>query len=746
MREPLPRPVGGPDAGRLILVSNRLPVTTSPTDRGWHVQPSVGGLASALWPVHEEGSGLWIGSPGQLPADPAAARNLTATLRARRLIPVGLSPKLVDDFYHGFCNSTLWPLFHYLAHLSTFDRSWWAAYREVNHAFSRAVERVWQPGDTIWVHDYHLMLLPGLLRQSLPDARIGFFLHTPFPSAELFRMLPWRRELLAGVLGADLAGFHVYAYLRHFRRSVARILGGEGDHDIVHSEGRAVRLGAFPVGIDVRRFADAVATDSQVGTELERLSRELRGRRLILGVDRMDYTKGIPERLLGYERFLERYPSSQGQVELIQIGVPTRSRVGDYQDLRQRVEQIVGRINGRFGSAEWTPVKYLYRPVPFPRLCALYGHAAIMLVTPLRDGMNLVAKEYVASKHGRRDGVLVLSEFAGAAGELVEAVLVNPFDREDVASALHQALTMSLVERRSRLGQMMVSVERSDVGSWRRTFLGQLERSGTRASVYPLRLAGEVRADLAAAWRGAERRALLLDYDGTLQRIFPRPELARPDRPLIELLGWLATLEGVELAVVSGRDRTSLERWLGGLPVTLIAEHGRWTRTGDRWVDVLAGRLPAWLGRVRELFDGASEITPGSFTEVKSASVAWHYRGADCEQADLRVEELLEQLRELHEDPPVNVLVGKKAIEARIFGVSKGSAVMGWLAERPPIDFLLAAGDDATDEEMFGLLPPTAWSLHVGSAASCARFSLESPAALRELLQELGRAIEGVRT
>jgi trehalose 6-phosphate synthase/phosphatase len=737
-----PRQPIGSQSGRLILVSNRLPVTIAKGENGHEVQPSAGGLARALWPMHQKSSSLWFGWPGELPSDVGESRKLLAHLREQRLNPVALPSALEEAFYHGFSNSVLWPLLHYFSHLAVLDREWWEAYREVNQLFAQAVAKAWRPGDTVWVHDYHLMILPAMLRDKVPEARIGFFLHTPFPSAEIFRILPWRRELLRGVLGADLVGFHVYDYLRHFRVAAIRVLGVEGEADRLSVGNRTVCLGVFPVGIDASRFWTVATQDPEALAQLASFPQELKGRRLILGVDRLDYTKGIAERLEGYEVFLERFPKHHGQVELVQIGVPTRTRGEHYRALRRRVEGIVGRINGRFGTSDWTPVKYIFRPVPFGRLCAMYRYASVALVTPLRDGMNLVAKEFVACKKDGGDGVLILSEFAGAAAELSEALLVNPFDTEAIAAAIHQALTMPAAERRARMKDLLVRVWQGDARPWGETFLAALAKCGGNVEVGPSRLGARQREEILAMWVAAAGRALVLDYDGTLSPIVSRPDLARPDRTVQQLLRSLARLPGVEVVIVSGRDRPTLERWFGALPFAIAAEHGRWLRDPIRgWQDMLAGKAPGWLRKVTQIFEEAAAATPGSFVEVKSASAAWHYRGANSEQADLRVRELRERLGEIREDPPLDIVHGKKVIEARVLGVSKGSVLFTWLAAKPPVDFLLVAGDDQTDEEMFERLPRTAWSIHVGSNASKARFSLPDPASLRRLLVELRDAL-----
>ncbi len=730
---------------RLLLVSNRLPVKLDITDDGVRLIPSAGGLATAVGPMHEAGDGYWLGWPGNLPTDAKTRREADRQLQQRRLVPVHLEPELVDGYYSGFSNSILWPLFHYLLQRVEVNQSAWQAYEKANRRFARAVAKVYREGDLIWVHDYHLLLLPQLLRERLPNATIGFFLHTPFPSSEIFSILPWRRELMRGMLGADLVGFHVYDYLRHFRSAARRLLGVESDGDTLPVEGRTVHLGAFPIGIDPARFQTTATEHAETLRELETLQEQARGRRLILGVDRMDYTKGIPERMLGYERFLERYPSHREKVEMLQVGVPSRTGVESYQQLKRQVDEIVGRVNGRFATPDWTPIKYLYRPVPFPRLVALYRQASVALITPLRDGMNLVAREYVACQVDENPGVLVLSEFAGAAADLTEALLVNPYNPEAIARELHRALTMSRRERAWRMEQLRQRVWRNPVQRWGNRFVRALARTGGGASrLHPPRLQGPRLTELDEAWRDARSRMVILDYDGTLRSFVNRPDAAEPDRQLLSLLQRLAGLQGVELAVISGRDRSTLEHWLGGLDASLVAEHGRWLRpAGGAWEDVLQGNPPSWLDRVTDILEDFAEQTPGSLVEVKSGSVAWHYRTVNKELADRMVREVVRRLQDLHLEPAHDILRGNKVVEVRVSGVNKASALLMLLGRLPAAELLLVAGDDLTDEEMFAQLPPTAWSIHVGSRRSKARFSVAGPTELRALLRHLASRLDG---
>src|SRR5215210_7870962 len=442
---------------RVIIVANRLPVTVSPTDSGVEVQKSTGGLATGLLRPHEQSGGLWIGWSGtpqnELSEQQQAA--LEEQLAGMRLVPVPLSGEQVARYYEGYSNGVLWPLFHYLLDQIPLHVRDWDPYVEVNERFAEIVARHYQSGDLIWVHDYQLLLLPELLRQRLPDARIGFFLHIPFPSEELFRTLPERDRLLRGLLGADLVGFHTPTYLRHFAASLTQ-LGLTVEIDKVQLSDREVRLGVFPMGIDAAAFIK-LAEDPAVQEEARAL-RSDESVRLLVGVDRLDYTKGIPRRLLSYERMLQTHPELRERVRLVQVAVPSRTGVEAYQEYRALVEGLVGRINGDFGTPRWVPVHYIFRSLSEQELVALYRAADVMLVTPLRDGMNLVAKEFVASRTDG-DGVLVLSEFAGASWELPEAIQVNPYDVEGTAESCYRALTMDPEERRTRLSPLRARVQ-----------------------------------------------------------------------------------------------------------------------------------------------------------------------------------------------------------------------------------------------------------------------------------------------
>lgn len=718
---------------RLVIVSNRLPVTVRYEHGQLSLARSPGGLANGLKGPHERMGGVWVGWPGDTSRLGDAQRgDLERQLLDLHAVPVYLSASEVARYYEGFSNGVLWPLFHYLLDRMPLDPRHFDAYTRVNERFAEAAAAHVGPGDLAWIHDYQLALVPRMLRRRQPDARIGFFLHIPFPSAEVMRTLPRRRELLEGMLGADLVGFHTRTYLRHFADSCQWLLGAEARDDRVIHAGREVRLGVFPMSVDARAISSQAA---DIGLIEEARALRHEDERLLLGIDRLDYTKGIPRRLLAMERMLERDAKLRGKARLVQVAVPSREKVAAYQDLRQLVEQLVGRINGMYATATRAPVHYIYRALPERQVIAWYRAADVMVVTPLRDGMNLVAKEFIAARPDE-DGVLVISELAGAAEELPAALKVNPYDIEGVATTLRRALTMPEAERRARMRALRTRVLEYDVHAWAESFIAELE--GTREAPTVPVPAASVTDGILARIRDAQRLVLLLDYDGTLVGFEPRPEQAMPDEELMQLLASLTRSSRTEVHLVSGRKREDMERWFGQLPVGLVAEHGLWMRP-DRGAAWQCADLPSpqWMDVVSPLMDAAVGRLPGSHVERKTASLAFHWRECDPEQAEKRVRELRYNLMELARWLPIDVCEGNKVTEARVRGIHKGR-VVAWLREAGRLnDAVVAIGDDRTDEDMFAALPAEAVSVLVGDRPTLARWKLPDPNAVRVLLRAL---------
>jgi trehalose 6-phosphate synthase/phosphatase len=724
---------------RLVVVSNRLPVTISNETGEWTANPSSGGLASAMAPILKKTGGLWIGWTGDDGSMDKAERDrlLEEAQSGFEYVPVDFPDGEGSAFYEGYPNQTVWPLFHYFPSRMNFLPDSWHVYEKGNRTFADRVAERAREGDLIWVHDYHLMLLPELIRESARSAKIGFFLHIPFPASEVFSMLPRGDEVLRGLLGADLIAFHTYRHLHHFRSSLLRIAGIESAMDSVEFEGRTVRLEALPIGIAPEEFSQLVDQDAGTAEHIHRLRTEFEGKRLIVAVDRLDYSKGIPERFRAFRSLLRKNPEFKENVVLVQVAVPSREGIGEYQNLRSEINELAGEINGEFATPHWTPLVYMRHPVDRSSLAALYAVAEVAWVTPLRDGMNLVAKEYCATKTAE-EGVLVLSQFAGAAAEMGEALLVNPFDEERVAEAIQRALNMPAEERMERMRRLRERVIRNDVFHWAERFIGILE------SVEPAKSADYERLDrnaLLAAYRSAEKRLLILDYDGTLVAIQPDPSRTAPAKDLLSVLTSLAADEKNVVAVVSGRRSQDLQRWLGEIPqLILAAEHGGMVRCGasGEWQSMMPpqGNLE-WKPKVRDLFQHFVDRAPGSFIEEKEFSVVWHYRRVEPEFGEWLAGELTALLGGLLADTDAHPTRGRKIVEVRPAWANKGAFTSSLIAKHPDATFRLAAGDDLTDEDVFDQMPDDAFTFHVGKKHGRARYSLSDHRAAIELLKDL---------
>jgi trehalose 6-phosphate synthase/phosphatase len=662
-------------------------------------------------------------------------RAFKTKLASQNCYPVFLSKNQVDNFYRGFSNRTIWPLFHYFPLYTVYDKNWWGAYRRVNELFCDAVLKVVKSDDILWIHDYHLMLLPELIRERIPDATIGFFLHIPFPSSELFRLLPWGGEILEGILGADLIGFHTHDYVHHFVNSVRRILGYDNSFGEILFGDRVVRADTFPMGIDYDRFSKAVG-DPETARTIQRIRKQVGNRSIVLSIDRLDYTKGILQRLRAFDLFLQKNPRFRGKVTLIQVTVPSRTGVETYKLLKRELDELVGRINGKHGAIGWAPVWYLHRSVPFHTLVALYHLADVALVTPLRDGMNLIAKEYIATKTDRK-GVLILSAMAGSSSELGEAIIVNPNDIEAIAESLKEALEMGDDEQIERNWGMQKRLERYDTARWANDFMERLLGvKRTQSELLGKRFTSKTRQALLDDYGNSTHRLLLLDYDGTVVSFREKPERVKPDKELVELLGSLSKETQNEVIVISGRDRSTLGLWFNGFNIGMVAEHGVWFKEkGGSWKMVEPLRND-WKAEIRPILELYVDRTPGSFIEEKEFSLVWHYRKANPELAEVRARELKESLLQLTSNLNLGVLEGAKVMEIKSVGVDKGRAARRWLSKNK-WDFILAMGDDWTDEDTFAVLPESAYSIKVGLGSSRARFNLDSVTEARSLLGEL---------
>ncbi len=723
---------------RLVIVSNRLPYTVSVRKGEFQLQKSVGGLATGLSSFYKSfEDSLWVGWPGISSERLKRGKKdkLKELLLAEGCYPVFLSQADVEGYYYGFSNKTIWPLFHYFPDYAVYDVSMWKDYERVNAEFCKELIKILKDDDIVWIHDYHLMLLPKMLRKRKPNLTMGFFLHIPFPSYEVFRLLPWRSEILSGILGADLIGFHTYDYVLYFLDSVHRILGFDHALGQIWTGDRFVKVDAFPMGIDYHRFSSAVQT-RDVQREIRKFRNKIGDRIIILSMDRLDYTKGILERLAAFETFLERYPAYRGKVTLLLVAVPSRTKVERYMELKKQVDEVVGRINGRFGTIGWVPIWYLYRSLPFHSLVALYTIADIALITPLRDGMNLVAKEYLATKVEGR-GVLILSEMAGASKELGEALIVNPEDREGVVNAIKMALEMGEDDQRERNRAMQNRLRRYTVIKWANDFMERLfHTKNLQRKQQSWRLSPEVLEEMLGDYLSSGTRLLFLDYDGTLVPFADKPERAKPDIRLKDLLRKLSSDSKNEVVIISGRDRSTLDRWFGKLGVSLVAEHGAWLKEKGKDWRIIEALRSDWKEEIKPILEFYVDRTPGTFIEEKEFSLAWHYRKADIRLASFRARELKSALLQLTENFNLAVLEGSRVIEVRNLGVNKGRAANEWLVSKD-WEFILAIGDDWTDEDMFFSMPEKAYTIKVGFGASNAKYYVDSYTEVRKILRKL---------
>ncbi|MGV3505236.1 MAG: bifunctional alpha,alpha-trehalose-phosphate synthase (UDP-forming)/trehalose-phosphatase [Adhaeribacter sp.] len=727
---------------RKIIVSNRLPVKAKRSENGLITfETSEGGLATGLGSVYKEGENIWIGWPGLYLESQDEARQVSQDLEKEKMQPVFLTETEIREYYEGFSNETLWPTFHYFSQYAQYEASHWEAYVQVNQKFSDEVVQNARPGDTVWVHDYQLLLVPQQVRQQLPDITIGFFQHIPFPSYEVFRLLPWRRPLLQGMLGADLLGFHTYNDVRHFVSSVTHLLGYPAAQGVIETEDRTVQVDAFPMGIDYDKYA-SLASSPQVEAIAADFRQALGERRIILSIDRLDYSKGIPQRLRAFEMFLKSKPEFHEQVTLVMIVVPSRDQVEKYKKLKEEVDEIVGRINGLYRTLTWSPVQYYYHSYPLEELSAFYRLADVALVTPMRDGMNLVCKEYIASRTAG-NGVLVLSEMAGAAQELSDALLINPNDVDQICGAISQALEMPEKDQQTQIANMQAILRKYNIHQWVQLFMDRLayckeQQEAQRTAL----LKGAQLEQLKKDYDAARSRLIFLDYDGTLMPFTRDPAKTQPDTGLLQLLEQLTGDPRNRVVIISGRDHHILGQWLGHLPLDMIAEHGVWLRQQVGGWKMIRQLQNDWKEEIRPVLEGYVARTPGALLEEKDFALVWHYRKVDKTLGETRSGELSSHLRYLVANRNLQVMEGDKIVEIKNIEVNKGIAARRWL-ESWPADFVIAIGDDRTDEDTFLAMPAHACTIKVGSNRSAARFHLSSHAEVRHLLQGLTQAAGG---
>ncbi|KAF9973509.1 Trehalose-6-P synthase/phosphatase complex synthase subunit [Actinomortierella ambigua] len=730
---------------RLLVVSNRLPVTiTKDAEGNYQYKMSSGGLVSALSGLKKMMKFTWIGWPGINFPEEDRARVQKELMEKHSCLPVFIDDDIADMHYNGFSNSILWPLFHYHPGEISFNEDDWGAYQEANSLFAKAITEIMRDGDLVWVQDYHLMLLPRMLRENINsqeiqnrmNIKIGFFLHTPFPSSEVYRILPVRKEILLGVLNSDLIGFHTYDYARHFLSSCTRILGLSTMPNGVDFEGRYAHVGTFPIGIDPEKFAEGLKLPSVV-QRIATLREKFKDVKLIVGVDRLDYIKGVPQKLHALEVFLSEHPEWIGKVVLCQVAVPSRQDVEEYQNLRAVVNELVGRINGMYGTIEFQPIHFLHKSVNFEELVALYAVSDVCLISSTRDGMNLVSYEYICCQQ-ENHGVMILSEFAGAAQSLNGSIIVNPWNTHELAGAIYEAVTMPEDLRKSNHQKLFRYVTKYTAAYWGLSFVNELRRVSEELD-HRLALPKLTIEHVHQAYEKSTRaKVILFDYDGTLTAVHKLPEFANPASHIISNLLALANQPNTYVYILSGRDRKHLDSWFGECNVGLSAEHGCFYKhpptvakamkqvhsempssnahepaklvkdAGNGWFRSVDQVDSSWRETIRPLFKHYTERTPGSFIEEKEINMTWHYRQADPEFGTWQATELQVNLEKLLAHMALSIILGNKTLELRPSSIDKSTSVKAILkdiqADVGPVDFILCVGDGKTDEAVFSIL------------------------------------------
>lgn len=685
---------------RCLLVSNRLPVAYNSKTKAFTA--SSGGLVSAIIGLDSSKIGFDFEWMGILTDDinPEQIEQLKTT-QAKNIPnhPIIVSKKKYDDYYNLYCNNVLWPLFHYERNMVRHRTEGWNAYLEINQEVADAIVQEAKDDDIVWVHDFQLMMVPGMVKDKRPELKLGFFLHIPFPSSEIFRELPQRKEIIHSLMRCDQLGFHDMSYLNHFRSSIQRVLG--------ELPSQEKTWGVYPISIDTDHFEALTREEDTLEFNIQYKDNKKK-MKWILGVDRLDYTKGLLLKLSAYKAFLRKYPEERGKVQLVQIVIPSRTDVPEYKALKNRLEQLVSSINGEFGSPSWMPIQYIYHSVTPNELSALYQTSEVLFVTSRRDGMNLVSLEYVISQDEKHPGVVVLSEFAGAHSTLSYAMSINPWNIQDTAAKLKDALEHSESKRRMEMKAMKDFLKRYTSSDWARLNLQDIirEESKSKEKVQVLPDTGDF------PWmEKLEKKSILFfcDLDGTLAPIASNPKDVKLQSETIELLQMIGKKKQCEFVIVSGRDKEFLEEQFidNDFEFPLAACHGAYSYTPkeNRWRTLIPQDSTKWKETVIEILDLYTSRTPESFIEDKGHALTWHYRNSPRDFAEFLATKLFFELEEALAGQPVHVNRGKKVIEVKSMHANKGYFVQQWIQtmlKKPEV--VVAIGDDTTDEDMFSVI------------------------------------------
>ncbi len=729
---------------RCLLVSNRLPLAYN--EKSQEFVPSSGGLVSAIKGLDAKKVGYdfeWMGIMTDDINEEKIKELKKTPFGDLKCHPIIVGAQIYDHYYNNFCNNVLWPLFHYERSLVQYTDFGWKAYQEVNELVANAIIAEAREEDTIWIHDFHFLLVPGIIKMKRPELKLGFFLHIPFPSSEIFRELPQRKEILLSLVQCDLVGFHDLSYLTHFKSSLSRVLG----EATYHFNER--RWGVYPISIDTENFI-ALSDAPETKEFIQRYYNNKKDMKWVLGVDRLDYIKGLVLKLRSFEEFLRKFPEERGKVQMVQIVIPSRTDVPEYQDLKQRVEQLVSSINGEFGTPTYMPVHYLFHSVSNYELSALYQLSEVMHIGSRRDGMNLVSLEYVVSQKENHPGTLLLSEFTGAHSTLSYAVSINPWNVEETAVKIHEALYQPESQRRSEMMAMQDFLKKYTSSEWARFFLRDLHREVV-PTVKTLTLSKDGRFPWMRDLKG-KRVMFFCDLDGTLAPISSLPSQVRLQEETQRLLSEISRNNHLQFVVVSGRDRDFLHHQFVDhhFKFPLAACHGAYSYSpeSDEWTNLIPHDSTRWKDSIMEILKLYTSRTPGSFIEDKGHAITWHYRNSPPEFADFLANKLFIELEETLTSLPAQVTRGKKVIEVKSLHASKGYFVQHWLEKQEyQPDVIIALGDDNTDEDMFQFLQEKSgidsYSIKVGEDKSRAQYYIREQTSVNLFLKNVLNSVGG---
>lgn len=721
-------------ARRWIIISNRLPYQYDATTNS--LKLSSGGLVTAITGIHSSAAKIWVGAvlEDELPHWQEVSPPQSGNALAYDMVTVSTAD--YDRYYNGFCNDVLWPLFHYQSERVQFRHDDWEAYQRVNLAFAEKINEIATPDDLIWIHDFQLCLVPQYLKQLNPQLTVGWFLHIPFPSSELYLELPVRNELLQGILASDLVGFHDYAYVKHFCSTVQRILGIETSLFAINYRHHHTSIGVFPVSIDFNQFNQAAQRP-----EVIKLAQKYRITDFtFLGVDRLDYSKGIDLKIRAYYNLLLEHPELHEKVSLIQVAIPTRQDVDEYVKLRLDIEQLVSEVNGRFATPSWSPIHYLFHPVTFDELISLYRAADCLVVTSKRDGMNLVSLEYVAAQQLDDPGMVLISEFTGAKSLLSQAIAINPRDVEGTAKKMFDVIQMSRSERQHACQMMMEYLRHYTATDWGKAFIAKLSEIKAKECHAEVVMIEDSIAFVRQYFNKhkAKRYLLFIDYDGTLVPICNNPEEAVLLPEARHILQRLTQLPFMDVVIISGRDQYFLTQQLAGLDVFMAAEHGALFYDKQTWNNLALSDNNEWYQNTLQIMRDYTKLVPSSFIEQKTFCLSWHYRKSPSEFAEQHALKLNQELENGLSRFPARLIHGKKVIEVCATEANKGVFVHWFLENYAETDYGFAIGDDRTDEDVFAELKATCFeTIRVGLGPTFAKSRLATQKLVLRLLNAL---------